>query len=399
MALASRFLDVYTVVFMVVWLSTLILWVGGCTTSRLGGIAYGLLSCLLILFSATRYETGYDWPAYEDFYQLLNEDSDKYLFEFGFVFIAKLARALSLDFVWFQFVVSALQVLLVTVFIRKFFGDLSFLGLAVYFTLPDLYLIHSFSLMRQGLALGFFLCGAAYLFERKRLVAALFFFGAISFHASSLFAIFAFLFIWGLGVNYIGAVAAVVIVVVAYILGINIPGGLFQVLVQIPFFEKYGVYTSLDTPSANLIYKVLFTGVFSVLFIFACYRRDLLKKSNRYKKHESVLFGLSFMAIFCSFFFWALPTLLSRFQAFFIFFLLLNVFRVFEVTRLPNRALLCVLVMAMSTSLFAKFVLTKISIVYFPYQSSFATDIERRSTGLERTEVLYEELRWLWKGV
>lgn len=399
MELASRFLDAYSLVFLAVWLGALIVWVCGGERSRLESWVYVALSLLLICFSATRYETGYDWPAYKEFYLLLDQSSDKYDFEIGFVGLAHLFRAIGFEFTVFQCVVSALQVLLTTVFIRKLFGSLSLLGLAVYYTVPDLYLINSFSLMRQGLALACFLCGAAYLIERRMFVAFLFFLAAMLFHTSSIFAIAALLIIRVFNINYTIAVLSVAVVVVAYLLGINIPGVLLSVLVKVPFFEKYAIYNDLDTPSANVIYKVLFSGLFLVLFVFACYRRSCLKAAGDYGKQEQLLFGLGFFTVFLSFFFWAFPTFLSRFQAFFIFFLLLCVLRAFDSAKVSNRFLLFSIVFVVSSSLYAKFVLTKISMVYFPYQSVFSYDIERRSTGMQRTDELYDELRWLWKGV
>lgn len=399
MELASRFLDAYTLVFLAVWLGALFLWGCGGERSRLESVAFFTLSCLLIFFSATRYETGYDWPAYKEFYMLLGQPSDKYEFEIGFVGLAKPFQLLGLDFTVFQGFISALQVLLTTIFIRKLFGGLALLGLAIYYTIPDLYLINSFSLMRQGLALAFFLCGAVYLIERRNVIALPLLLISMLFHTSSLFAVLALFAIRIVGVNYLLAMISVLVVAVAYLLGINIPGVLLGVLVQLPFFEKYAIYNNLDTPSSNVVYKVLFTALFFVLFVFSCYRRICLKRTDGYDSKEKLLFDLSFFTVFLSFFFWAYPTFLSRFQAFFIFFLLLYVLRTFDSLRVANRLLLYSLVFAVSTSLYAKFVLTKISMVYFPYQSALSEDIERRSTGAQRTEELYDELRWLWKGV
>ncbi|MCU1722223.1 EpsG family protein [Pseudomonas sp. 5P_5.1_Bac1] len=399
MELASRFLDAYSLVFLAVWVGALLVWVCGGERSRLESVTYIVLSAVLIWFSATRYETGYDWPAYKEFYILLKQPSDKYDFEIGFLGLAHLFRAFDLEFIVFQGFVSALQVFLTTVFIRKLFGGLALLGLAVYYTVPDLYLINSFSLMRQGLALALFLCGAIYLIERRLFVALSLLLLATFFHTSSIFAVISLLLIRMVGVSYMVAVVSVAVVAVAYLLEINVPGVLLRALVQLEFFGKYAIYSNLDTPSSNAIYKILFVVLFLTLFVFSCYRRQCRKRINSYNREEKFLFDLSFFTVFLSFFFWAFPTFLSRFQAFFIFFLLFYVLRAFDSLRVANRLLLFSLVLAISASLYAKFVLTKISMVYFPYQSVFFDDIERRSTGAQRTEELYDELRWLWKGV
>ncbi len=384
--------------YIAVWSGALLVLCSGGRKSPVELSAYILLSAFLVIFCATRYETGYDWPAYQKFYQQLYEPTGTYQFEFGFVLMAKLTQGLGLDFWWFQALAGGLQVSLIAFFIRKLFGGLSLLGLAVYYTVPDLYLIHSFSLMRQGLALAFFLCGAVYLIERRLLLSSLLMIAAVSFHTSSLLAIAALLLVWRVRVNYQIAVVSVVCGAVAYLAGLDTVRIILNLLVQIPFFEKYAIYSRFDTPSASAIYKLLFVSVFLFLFAIVCYRRHYLKRLELYSENDSILFGLSFVAVFVSFYLWSLPTLQSRYQAFFILFLIYNAMLAVKRTLPVNRFFLYLAVLMLSSSFYAKFFLTSITMVYFPYQSIFTDGIEHRSTGAERTDKLYSELRRLWKG-
>ncbi|MGC7840689.1 EpsG family protein [Pseudomonas wayambapalatensis] len=399
MELASRFFDVYSLVFLAMWSGVLFIWVVGAENTQCERFTYKALALILIVFSATRYETGYDWPAYKEFYLFGDVLEGKYEFELGFRALANVFREIGSGFPFFQGVVSALQVFFTALFIRKFFGGLSLFALAVYYTIPDLYLINSFSLMRQGLALSLFLCGAIYYLNRRVFLAVIFFVAALMFHASSAFAIVAFFIVRFFGPAYGVAVVSVWGLALCYMLGISVPSVVVSALVKLPYFEKYAIYGDLDTPSASVAYKLLFVALFLSLFIVACYRRRFLVRAGLYDSHEKMKFGLAYLAVCISFFFWAYPTFLSRFQAFFVFFLLAWVLQAFDFKRVINRFLLCIVVLGLSGALYAKFVMTNISMVYFPYQSIFTENIESLSTGGERTDELYEELRWLWRGV
>jgi hypothetical protein len=399
MELASRFIDIYTLVLLAVWAGVFFVWVTGGDKSRWEGVVFKLLASVLVIFSATRYETGYDWPAYKEFFLFGDELDGKYDFELGFRVLAGLLREMGAGFSVFQFLVSALQVFFTTLFIRKFFAKFSLFALAIYYTIPDLYLINSFSLMRQGLSLSLFLCGVIYCLEKRTWLAILFFVSSLMFHTSSAFAIFVFLALRSFGLNYAVSVCSVWGLAAMYVVGINLPGAIIAALVKLPGLDKYAVYGSLDTPSANVVYKLLFVGLFMFLFALCCYRRRALVRFGVYGREEKFLFNLALAAIIISFLFWAYPTFLSRFQAFFVFFLVAWVLQAFDHSRLINRLLLAIMVLGLSGALYAKFVMTNISMVYFPYQSMFTENIEAVSTGSERTDELYEELRWLWRGV
>ncbi|WP_460418432.1 EpsG family protein [Pseudomonas sp. microsymbiont 2] len=398
MELASRFLDVYTIVLLAVWGGALWAWALGGLNPRAEKAVFAVLSLMLIVFSATRYETGYDWPAYEEFYVMGDRLEGKYQFELGFRLLAGLFRYWALDFTAFQFFVSALQVFLVAVFIKKFFKTFALLALAVYYTVPDLYLINSFSLMRQGLALALFLCGAVYCFERKWLACGLFFLAASMFHTSSIFAIGVFFAVRLVGINYTLSKWCVWGLAACYLIGVNVPGGLISVLAALPFLQKYVIYEGLDTPSVSVLYKLLFTMLFLALFHLAGYRRRMQLRAGEYTPEQQFQFALACMAVVISFFFWAYPTFLSRFQAFFLFFLLAYIWRAFDFSTWVNRSLLCGVVCVVSGALYGKFVLTHLAMVYFPYQSLFSERIEVRSTGAQRVDELHEELRRLWRG-
>ncbi|CAK14366.1 EpsG family protein [Pseudomonas entomophila] len=399
MELVSRFYDVYTLVLLAVWSGVLFVWVLDGKHSRWEGVIFKALALMLIIFSATRYETGYDWPAYKEFYLLGDQLEGRYDFELGFRVLAGLLREVNAGFSVFQFLVSALQVFFTTLFIRKFFKGLSIFALAIYYTIPDLYLINSFSLMRQGLALSLFLCGAIYYIERKSFRSFVLFAGALMFHMSSAFAVFAFFAVRMLMPGYVLFAFCAWGLCLLYLAGVSVPGVLIGVMVKLPYLDKYAIYGSLDTPSASIAYKVLFVALFQSLFLLACYRRRLLVRAGNYGVEEAFGFGLACLAVIISFFFWAYPTFLSRFQAFFVFFLIGWVLQAFDFSRCGNRFILFCAVFGLVGALYVKFVLTTISIVYFPYQSVFSENIEFLSTGSERTDKLYDELRWLWRGV
>ena len=398
MELASRFLDIYTLMLVAVWAAAVWAWVLRRAAPGAEQLLFMGLALLLMVFSATRYQTGYDWPAYEEFYVQGDNLSGKYEFEPGFRWLVELFRYWRLDFTTFQFVLSAAQVLFTALFIRKFFQGLALLALAVYYTVPDLYLINAFSLMRQGLALSLFLCGAAYFFERKPWLTCLFFASAMLFHISSAFAIGVFLVIRCIGVSPMVAVPVVGALAASYLANINILGGLIQLAATWPPLQKYAIYQGLDTPSASILYKLLFVTLFLTLFYLACYRRRMQLREGEYTQAQAFNFALACAAVSISLVFWAYPTFLSRFQAFFIFFLLGYTWPVFDFSKSLNRGLLCCVIFGVCAALYAKFVLTHISIVYFPYQSLFQRDIELRSTGSERVDELHKELQRLWRG-
>ena len=76
---------------------------------------------ILLLFTALRFQTGYDWPVYQSYYN--SPESSAISFEIGFVTLVYLFNFLGLNFNAFVFFVSVVQVILIAKVVKYFFSE------------------------------------------------------------------------------------------------------------------------------------------------------------------------------------------------------------------------------------------------------------------------------------
>lgn len=149
--------------------------------------AFALFS--LGIFSGLRFQVGYDWQAYKDFFEEINladlfQNGSRYQFESGYYllnFLVKLLRgSYSLVFLSASLFLSyALYKFTKHYPINKFYLLTSYLGYS--------FLLLNFALVRQSIAVGFFILGCNYYICRQNKIKSLLIASiSILFHVSSL---------------------------------------------------------------------------------------------------------------------------------------------------------------------------------------------------------------------
>lgn len=390
----DRLVDWYTVLLAFVWTAAFVTEFGKGEKFR---SLYWLVVIVLVLFSASRYETGFDWPAYRDFYMSLTEEgSSKWAFEIGFVYLARALKNISVDFDCFLAVATTLQVVLIAVFIRLYFGLRSMLVLAIYYTVPIFFLISAFSLMRQGISVSFFLIGS-FLYIRNRKPASYFLFLlSASFHYSSIAAIIIFLVLSRIRISIKVALVVFIVGLISFILRVNLPRAFLEPVFGLEFFSKYVIYLNLDVATDNFLVVVIQSFFYIIAFFALILSRTKQLARGNMSCATSHTFNLAIFFVMLSIWFWGFPTIVSRYQLFFVFFFLGWLFFLFDFRRVENRLFMVLFAFFLCSILYLKFVLTPTSLVYFPYQSILVPGVEEFSSGEVRTQALYEILRGSW---
>lgn len=387
----------YYLVYSVVWLIAIFDQLVKLTPAQRQFLYYTQV-VVLVLFAAGRFETGYDWPTYQAHYESLASGDGFYLsFEPGYVWLATAFSEIGASYVQYTAFLSCIQLLLMASAIRYFFPKYCVLILPVFYSLPDLYLIGVFSLLRQGVAVSLFLHGLRSWARNNIIVSVAFFTLAISFHYSVIICIFVVGLIYVLHPSKRVLVLMFGVSSVFYIFNIDIARGVLGYLVALLGDSKYEVYLSRDVYNASLMYRIVFLlastiSLGAILWVWnklqaLCSHRDLCS--------HLVFIRLGIAALIVPILLYGFPTITSRFFLFFgIYTIGYSVMTMGVLTARSRYLMVLSLALIMCVPIF-RFLTNPLSIVYVPYQS-VAFYGEDNSTGLERTNKLLEDLYDLW---
>lgn len=131
----------------------------------------GTVACaVLMLFGGLRFETGFDWVEYENYFELTTSiwaDQPQYvapslLVEPGFAIFVKIVRSLGIGFQWFLFLITAINMGVIYIFARRYTERVA-LVLLIYFGFA--FLAGQMAAIRQTLSYSFILLA---FMERER---------------------------------------------------------------------------------------------------------------------------------------------------------------------------------------------------------------------------------------
>lgn len=152
-------------------------------------LMFFLLSLLLILIAATRYDTGYDYASYKEIFYEIKQSNNIKLYmaenpwgiEKAYILLNYLFRGTTFSF--FLFIVTCLSVSSKCLFIHKY-SSKPFISMLIYYSI--LYLDYDMGILRQGISLAIGIWAYKYILEKKNVKAFIVILLASLFHISSL---------------------------------------------------------------------------------------------------------------------------------------------------------------------------------------------------------------------
>ncbi len=353
---------------------------------------------LLALFVGFKFQTGYDWPIYEAHYAAIEQQGGFYLdFELGYEWAVKAAVSVGMLFEQFSAVLSILQVAFIAIAVMYFFPRYCLVVMAIMYSIPDFYLIPTFSLLRQGLAVSIFLIGVCSFISDRKSLAFLFFLIACSLHYSVvggvLLLVLLYVFPLSRAIFFIIYAAAVAL----YITSFDIVRDVVKVLI-VYVDPKYLIYLDRDVFNASFAYRSAFVAISSVIFacIYSSWGRcdssgvDRIDESSRLLAYRLALLGLIIPLVIFGF-----PTLSTRYQYFYSIFIIGCALSALQYVTYASRLVVVFVIVIIAYLPFYRFLSSPLSIVYIPYQSQLFYD-RTNSTGQDRTNDLLNQLDVLW---
>ncbi|WP_312358435.1 EpsG family protein [Stutzerimonas balearica] len=342
-------------------------------------------------FSAFRFETGYDWRVYREHFDAVASSVPYHLsFEPLYSLSVNLFVALGANFSTFSAFFSFFVLLLMALGLWKLYKRVAVFVLPALYSIPDFYLIPSFSLMRQSMAVAFFILGVALYFEGRNKTALLIFVLSCGFHFSAALAVVIFFISLNWRATSRSFLAVFAVGAFLYFGGLDVPRHVISYLA--PVLGKYALYGDKDVYNASFIYRLVFLGVSSLCFVLLMWvARARQVTSNDCRR----LFVLAFLALVIPLYIFAMPTVSTRYQYFFCFFLLGELALGLVLINQRSRVLIWFFLMLLLYVPFYRFLNAPLSIVYIPYQDIFTYNNES-SSGSYRTDKLLEMLDSLW---
>lgn len=243
-----------------------------------------IVFCIIIFVAGFRDRVGSDYDSYVSWYLHKTRDHD---FEFGFVAVMNLFRALHLSYHFLFFFFSFFTYLFVYLGIKKYTTN-SNVALLFYIMIPSLY-VTSFTFVRQSFSVAISFYAFYYLIHKKYFNFLLLMFIGLSIHRTCLIPFVVFLFVTQLG-DKIKAIHLFIALIVSLILSklkfYSIFGTLFKNV-------RYGYYFSNQQIPVSFIKLIILNGI----AIFILFYFDKLKKAYSYQKYLLVLYFFSVVSI------------------------------------------------------------------------------------------------------
>ncbi|WP_445571513.1 EpsG family protein [Pseudomonas sp. E102] len=357
---------------------------------------YSFQVALLSLFVGLKFQTGYDWPIYESHYNAIRSGEEFYLdFEFGYEWLVRVSSFLGMAFENFSALVSIVEVVFISIVVRSFFSRHCLLVLAVMYSVPDFYLIPTFSLLRQGLAVSIFLLGVQKFLLGRQFLAFILFAVSASIHYSVLGGVLLLLLIYRFPLSRTTFLVIFLVSVALYLSSLDVIRAAAEVLI-VYVSPKYMIYLDRDVFNASFAYRaayVLVSIVISSSIYLAWRNNDAQNNTNQLA--SPMLYRLAFVGLLIPLIIFGFPTLSTRYQYFFAVFLIGAAMNALLHLNYKSRLLAVVVIAVVAYLPFYRFLSSPLSIVYIPYQSQLFYD-EHNSTGRERTNNLLNQLDELW---
>lgn len=346
---------------------------------------------VLLVFSALRFETGYDWPVYSSHYN--GEMGDAGLvFEPGYQLLVFAFTSLGIPFKYYLSCITAAMIVALMALTKRITPKYKEIAIAITFSLPDFYLIPIFSVIRQTMSLLILLIGIMWLCEGKKKRAYFLIIASFAFHYSTLIIFPLILFVRSLKLGRSTYYVIFIFSFFGYLTSIDFASLFLKSAVEL-FMPSYGMYMSRDTFNASFFYRAV-TGLLTIMIALA------VAKSRTYANKDwggesSFSLNIGLLALLLPILLFNYPTFTSRFMFLGSFFIMaLSLYYFHEVLNVKKfvTCLICSVVFALPLY---RFLSSSFSTPFVPYQSMLFYD-ESNSTGNERTQDLLDMLDSLW---
>lgn len=151
---------------------------------------------ILVVFAGIRFDTGWDYPGYQFYYDkvpslgnLLEdyEEFDSIYFEPGFKLLMSALKSLGIEFQGLIFIVNLMTTSLFFIFIKRTGKFIGYENIMVLLYFSTVFLYTNFSVLRQGLAIGIWLLAINYLNKNYLKYILLVFLGCLFHYSIGLF--------------------------------------------------------------------------------------------------------------------------------------------------------------------------------------------------------------------
>lgn len=344
-------------------------------------------------FAGFRYETGYDWPVYTAFYETLTSVGNLVVFSTpAFVLWVNVFKALKIDYLNFQLSISFILSLFLYLSLKSTVRGATYVAYLFYISVIDLYLIHHFSILRQGIALGLVWLGIRFYCREQK-------FWYIFIFLAAMFQVTALCMFLGVALSWVINKSRLTLSLILFLCALNFLFNLKGLSGFISFIslnsEWVNLYLGRDTFNASTLYKIYIVAwvVIAVRLVYwAQFHKFILWPD--FSRQRVV--GISFAAPILYLLTYDMPTVSSRIPAFFGFGIVVLSAEFLLSRRLQNRVLFAYAGFGLSAALLYRFLSDPLSLVYVPYQTWLFNFNVENSTGLARTQTLIENLNSLW---
>lgn len=297
---------------------------------RIGNLAYWILVCtILILIAGLRYRLGTDTIVYMRHYENLHPitkltagDLQNSRFAPGYIILTSAFKALSPDFVYYQFFHALVFNTVVFYFIYKNSRN-KFFGLLIYFIY--LYFIMSFQQMREALAVAIFLLAWPAFRDGKWIwwyISALF---AVTFHVSaSIMFILPIICLPGIRQMFVFGKRTIFVCLGIMFLAITIHAMFFKYIELLALSEsiteRAEAYdkSELGSSTFNIVGATVFLFqyiLYPILALIFTRTRNKKKSLNRFNKEKGFVLMSIYVSIFTIYI-----AIIGRFNNYFFFF-------------------------------------------------------------------------------
>ena len=225
---------------------------------------------LLVFFAGFRFETGYDWAMYRNFYEY---DTFHDNIEFGYIFFIKLLRYFFDDYQSLFFFTALATYIFLYLGIKKYTNHSS-IALVLFLLIPGLFL-NTFSILRQELAIAITFYAFSFLRDKKFFNYIFLMILAFSFHYTAFIAFITHLVVWQYASKVKYNFYYFLILFSMLFLGFNIGGVVY-------LFTKGARYEFYQTGDSVSLLKILILNFLAIVYIYFSPKIIEKNKNNIY---------------------------------------------------------------------------------------------------------------------
>lgn len=334
---------------------------------------------LVIIFFGLRGYVASDWISYTQFYEdvppIYNLFSSGYLkivnFELGFVLFSSIIKTFSDNYIFYSFVNSLVNLLLLNIILKRYCGNYFIFGLAIYFAFCSEYEIN---MLRNVKAIMLFLISIKYILNRNIVAFLIINIIGLSFHNSAIFYFPLYFFIHKN--NKKTYIILTIIGLIIYFFQVHYLSAITKIIGNAlggAFKGKNDIY--LTSEESGITFGIFYSLI--PLFLTFKYYDKIIS----YRKENIVFINLLFLYCFSTLYFSEVLVFRGRFAALFAFSLsvILPLYYILQKKVIDRKII---------SSLLLVIVVSKITITNMPILNKYDNIIFGISSYQERREII-----------